>query len=114
MTVPETRRAALSLRFRITLILAAINVAIWSALAFYVVAEGRSVRKELADNAQRLRETTTDAVSSLLSRLIGVQVAEKVAEGRAHPSPAGCSGSSSRRSASGTRRSSDGTWTRPS
>jgi signal transduction histidine kinase len=84
VTVAGTR-GTLSLRLRIALILAAINVALWSAFAFYVAAEGQAVRDDLERKQEKLKEATTDAVSSLLARMIRGQVAEKVAEGRAQP-----------------------------
>jgi signal transduction histidine kinase len=80
MTEGGKRRPGLSLRLRISLILAAINVATWSALAFYVVTEGRRVRAELEETSRQLRETRTDFISSRLSRLLGYEVAERVAE----------------------------------
>jgi signal transduction histidine kinase len=68
------------LRLRITLILAAINIATWSALGVYVVAEGRRIRSDLLEQTRRLQESVADAVSSQLTQLLEFKVAERLAE----------------------------------
>jgi signal transduction histidine kinase len=72
------RRPALSLRLRITLILAAINILTWTALAFYVVGAGRKIRSDLERSSAALKESTNDAVSSQLTQLLEIKVAEQV------------------------------------
>jgi signal transduction histidine kinase len=77
--VATAGRVAFPLRLRITLILAAINVATWSALGVYVVGEGRRIRQDLEEKSARLRDSVTDAVSSQLAELTGIKVGEIVA-----------------------------------